>query len=59
MEAVPVAILILSQAFQSQWNRGAAGTVLTLIPIVTGAPIFSPFLVTGLSPGATGQPLEL
>lgn len=53
VETVPVAILSLSQAFQLQWSWVAAGTVLTLIPIVIGVLVFQRFVVTGLSAGAT------
>jgi multiple sugar transport system permease protein len=51
VETVPVAILSLSQAFTLQWSWVAAGTMLTLIPVVAGVLIFQRFVVTGLSAG--------
>lgn len=51
VETVPVAILSLSQAFNLQWSWVAAGTMLTLIPIVVAVLIFQRFVVTGLSAG--------
>jgi len=51
VETVPVAILSLSRAFELQWSWVAAGTILTLIPIVAGVLIFQRFVVTGLSAG--------
>lgn len=53
VETVPVAILSLSQAFQLQWSWVAAGTMLTLVPIVIGVLVFQRFVVTGLSAGVT------
>lgn len=52
VETVPVAILSLSQAFNLQWSWVAAGTMLTLVPIVVGVLVFQRFVVTGLSAGA-------
>jgi multiple sugar transport system permease protein len=51
VETVPVAILSLSQAFELQWTWIAAGTVLTLIPIVIAVLVFQRYVVTGLSSG--------
>jgi multiple sugar transport system permease protein len=51
VETVPVAILSLSQAFELQWSWVAAGTMLTLIPIVAGVLIFQRVVVSGLSTG--------
>lgn len=51
VETVPVAILSLSQAFNLQWSWVAAGTLLTLIPIVAGVLIFQRVVVSGLSTG--------
>ncbi len=51
VETVPVAILSLSQAFELQWTWVAAGTMLTLIPIVLAVLIFQRYVVTGLSAG--------
>jgi multiple sugar transport system permease protein len=53
VETVPVAILSLSQAFELQWSWVAAGTVITLIPIVVLVLVFQRFVVTGLSAGVT------
>ena len=53
VETVPVAILSLSRAFELQWSWVAAGTMLTLVPIVAGVLIFQRFVVTGLSAGVT------
>ena len=51
VETVPVAILSLSQAFNLQWSWVAAGTLLTLIPIVAAVLIFQRVVVSGLSTG--------
>ncbi len=51
VETVPVAILSLSQAFELQWTWIAAGTVLTLVPIVLAVLVFQRYVVTGLSSG--------
>lgn len=53
VQTVPVAILGLSQAFELQWSWVAAGTILTLVPIVVGVLLFQRVVVTGLSAGAT------
>ncbi|MFW6293884.1 MAG: carbohydrate ABC transporter permease, partial [Spirochaetota bacterium] len=53
VETVPVAILSLSQAFNLQWSWVAAGTMLTLIPIVAAVLVFQRFVVSGLSAGVT------
>lgn len=53
VETVPVAILSLSRAFELQWSWVAAGTMLTLVPIVAGVLILQRFVVTGLSTGVT------
>lgn len=51
VQTVPVAILSLSRAFNLQWSWVAAGTMLTIIPIVIGVLVFQRFVVTGLSAG--------
>lgn len=53
VQTVPVAILGLSQAFELQWSWVAAGTVLTLVPIIVGVLVLQRVVVTGLSAGAT------
>ncbi|MFW5718543.1 MAG: carbohydrate ABC transporter permease [Spirochaetota bacterium] len=53
VETVPVAILSLSQAFNLQWSWVAAGTMLTLIPIIAAVLVFQRFVVSGLSAGVT------
>lgn len=51
VETVPVAILSLSRALNLQWSWVAAGTMLTLVPIVVAVLVFQRFVVTGLSAG--------
>lgn len=53
VQTVPVAILGLSQAFELQWSWVAAGTILTLVPIILGVLVLQRVVVTGLSAGAT------
>ncbi len=51
VETVPVAILSLSRALNLQWSWVAAGTMVTLVPIVVAVLVFQRFVVTGLSAG--------
>ncbi len=53
VETVPVAIMSLSQAFELQWSWVAAGTMVTLVPIVIAVLAFQKVIVTGLSSGIT------
>lgn len=53
VETVPVTILSLSQMFELQWSWVAAGTLLTLIPVVLGVLIFQKVIVIGLTSGST------
>lgn len=52
VETVPVAILNLSQAFELQWTWIAAGTILSLFPIIIGVLVFQRFVVSGLTAGS-------
>lgn len=53
VETVPVAILSLSRALNLQWSWVAAGTILTIIPIVVAVLVFQRFVITGLSAGVS------
>ncbi len=52
VETVPVAVLSLSRAFELQWSWVAAGTVVTLVPIIAAVLIFQRTIVSGLTAGA-------
>jgi len=51
VETVPVAIQSLSRAFNLQWAWVAAGTIVTILPILIAVLIFQRVVVTGLSAG--------
>jgi multiple sugar transport system permease protein len=51
VQTVPVAILSFSRAFELQWAWVAAGSVLTLLPIIVLVLVFQRVVVTGLSAG--------
>ncbi len=51
VETVPVAIQSLSRAFNLQWSWVAAGTVVTIMPILIAVLVFQRVVVTGLSAG--------
>jgi multiple sugar transport system permease protein len=51
VETVPVTILSLSQMFELQWSWVAAGTILTLLPIVIAVLVFQRVIVVGLTSG--------
>ncbi len=51
VETVPVAIQSLSRAFNLQWAWVAAGTMVTITPILIAVLIFQRVVVTGLSAG--------
>ncbi|TVQ26232.1 MAG: carbohydrate ABC transporter permease [Spirochaetaceae bacterium] len=51
VETVPVAIQSLSRAFNLQWSWVAAGTVVTIMPIIIAVLVFQRVVVTGLSAG--------
>lgn len=51
VETVPVAVLSLSRAFNLQWAWVAAGTVVTVLPILIAVLVFQRVVVTGLSAG--------
>ncbi len=53
VETVPVAVLSLSRAFELQWSWVAAGTVVTIIPILLLVLIFQRTIVDGLTAGTT------
>ncbi len=52
VETVPVAVLSLSRAFELQWSWVAAGTVVTLVPIIAAVLIFQRTIVSGLTAGS-------
>ena len=52
VETVPVAVMSLSRAFELQWSWVAAGTVVTLVPIITAVLIFQRTIVSGLTAGS-------
>lgn len=52
VETVPVAILSLSRAFDLQWAWVAAGTIITILPILIAVIVFQKVIVTGLSAGS-------
>ncbi len=51
VETVPVAIQSLSRAFNLQWSWVAAGTMVTIMPIIIAVLVFQRVVVTGLSAG--------
>lgn len=51
VETVPVVIQSLSRAFNLQWAWVAAGTVVTIMPVLIAVLIFQRVVVTGLSAG--------
>ena len=51
VETVPVAIQSLSRAFNLQWAWVAAGTIVTILPILIAVLVFQRVVVTGLSAG--------
>lgn len=51
VQTIPVAVLSLSRAFNLQWAWVAAGTVVTIMPILIAVLIFQKMVVTGLSAG--------
>ena len=53
LEVVPVTILSLSRMFELQWAWVAAGTILSLLPIIFLVVIFQRVIVTGLTAGST------
>jgi len=52
VQTVPVAILSFSQAFQLQWTWVAAGTVLSLLPVIVLVVLFQKWVIRGLVAGA-------
>ena len=52
VETVPVAVLSLSRAFELQWSWVAAGTVVTLVPIIVAVLVFQRTIVSGLTAGS-------
>ncbi|MEW5960570.1 MAG: carbohydrate ABC transporter permease [Chloroflexota bacterium] len=52
VQTVPVAILSYSQAFQLQWTWVAAGTVLSLLPVIVLVLVFQKWVIRGLVVGA-------
>ncbi len=53
LETIPVTILSLSRMFELQWSWVAAGTIVTLIPLVIGVLVFQRVIVRGLTSGAS------
>lgn len=53
IETVPVTVLSLSQMFQLQWTWVAAGTILTLLPLLIGVLLLQRVIVRGLTSGAS------
>ncbi len=51
VETVPVAVLSLSRAFDLQWAWVAAGTMVSIVPIIVAVLLLQRFVVTGLSAG--------
>ncbi|MFP4510545.1 MAG: carbohydrate ABC transporter permease [Spirochaetaceae bacterium] len=51
VETVPVVIQSLSRAFNLQWAWVAAGTVITIMPVLIAVLVFQRVVVTGLSAG--------
>ncbi len=52
VETVPVAVLSLSRAFELQWSWVAAGTVVTLVPVILAVLVFQRTIVDGLTAGS-------
>lgn len=52
VETVPVVVLSLSRAFELQWTWVAAGTVVTLVPVIAAVLLFQRSVVQGLSAGS-------
>lgn len=51
VETVPVAVLSMSRAFDLQWAWVAAGTMISILPIVVAVLLLQRVVVTGLSSG--------
>ena len=52
VETVPVTVLSFSRAFDLQWAWVAAGTMVTVLPILIAVMVFQKVIVTGLSSGS-------
>jgi multiple sugar transport system permease protein len=53
LETVPVTILSFSRMFELQWSWVAAGTVITLVPLIAGVLLLQRVIVQGLTSGAS------
>ncbi len=52
VETVPVAILSFSRAFDLQWAWVAAGTMVSILPVLLAVIVFQRVIVSGLSAGS-------